>query len=301
MLKSCLTYALLFATALTSYAERVEADSLYRADIGKPLRDLVYHLRLSPDRYEDIKLSLFWNYVDSADHVRADLTIPPLTAIDNTDSAPIECRVYRKTASGDVLINSYSDVVTYSRGRNAAFSLVLSADNNGARLAFGDRHTQAGIPIHIDLGSPSALYFKCDRDANLLAHTLLTRNAAPIASFAGEIETTEDPLTGVWRYLDRKSDPAKVTGGIDYDIAVIATDSGSYTLVYQGDDSGRWHKGDVKGRLVPTAFENHYDLEWLDMSGKLHKEDTSADLLLDGTVLRLNFPLLGTTIRLRRK
>ncbi len=37
------------------------------------------------------------------------------------------------------------------------------------------------------------------------------------------------------------------------------------------------------------------------MSGYPHKSDTSADLLLDGSILRLNFPLLDTTIRLRRK
>ena len=302
MLKPWLSYIVLAATALTASGETIEPHSLYRADIDRPLRDLVYHLRISPDRYEDINLSLYWNYADSTNYCRADISIPAVTAVDNTDAAPVDCRLYRTTASGETLLGSYSDVVTYSRGRDAAFSLVLTADSGGARLAFGDRHTVAGASIPFDLSIPTALCFKSDRRAALITHTLLTRSAEPRQKYTGEVDATaDDKLSGLWCYLDRDSDPEKVVGGIDYDIALVADADGTYKIVYQGADAGNWHKGDIKGRLVPTGFENHYDLEWVDMSGYPHKRDTSADLLLNGSILRLNFPLLDTTIRLRRK
>lgn len=57
-----------------------------------------------------------------------------------------------------------------------------------------------------------------------------------------------------------------------------------------------------KGTLIPTVFSGSFDLEWTDASRsrKLSREDY-ATLTMDNSLLTLNFPLINTIIRFRRK
>ena len=52
----------------------------------------------------------------------------------------------------------------------------------------------------------------------------------------------------------------------------------------------------LKGRLKPTIFLDHYDLEWVDSTFERMNRDIHAQLT-DGAILSLSFPLLKTTVR----
>ncbi len=55
----------------------------------------------------------------------------------------------------------------------------------------------------------------------------------------------------------------------------------------------------LKGRLKPTIFVGHYDLEWIDSTFAPIDRDIHATIT-DGAILTLSFPLLKTTLRFSR-
>ena len=300
MLRYWLTSLSLTALALVAHGETVVADSLYSLTIDTPLQEMIYHLRFRPDKNNDAKISLYWNYIDSYSCFRAEFIIPSLMSLDNTDKAMVDCNIFKITPAGETAVGAYQEAITVSRGRDAAFSAVLRADAAGAQLRFGDRQEQAGFNVPLDRDNIARLAFRSSRDIELVNHILVSRAGAKRERFDGELVfDSADSLTGRWTYLDRNSDPDRVAGAIDYDIAIVQSED-AYVIVYQGKSSDGWRAGDIKGYLRPTPFAGHFDLEWIDQGGTLHRRDVSADLLLDGQVLRLNFPLLGTSIRLRR-
>lgn len=299
MIRSMLSlYMILSVIALR--AELHEGDSLGLTALEAPVSELLYHVRLVPDRLHATGVSIYWDYISPAQHRRADYIIVPATEIDNTDSAPIECKVYRVTDGIDSLVATFSSFVRYGRGRDAAISAILRANGDGARLDFGGRTVCDGFDVPFS-GCAASIGFKADREVRVLADNLITRYSSERSRYTRDIVfDSNDPLSGQWRYLDRDADQGRVPSGIDYDLAVVAEIDSTYTIIYAGESLDGWKHGDVKGRLTPTHFENHFDLEWFDQSGRRYFRDTSADLLVDGQVLRLNFPILGTSVRFRR-
>lgn len=300
MLRAALLLTVLCFAAAFVRGESIVPDSLYLFEPGTPLGDAIYHIRLKPDKYNNIRLSIYWNYTDNDHYSYASLEIPPVVDLDNTDAVEIQCDIYSRTGACEVLVDTRREAVTFSRGRDAGFSVLLHADRNGSRLCFGDRYESDGLAIDYQPMMAGCLGFVANRKAELLTHTLISRSLPVRLTYDGTFVASDDPLAGMWQYLDRDSDATNVAGAIDYPIAVVEAGDGSYILVYQGADSGVWHCGDIKGRLIPTPFTDHYDLEWYDADGRLHNLDTSADVMLEGQVIRLNFPLLSTTLRLRR-
>jgi len=259
----------------------------------------MYHVRLVPDRHHVTEVSLYWDYISPAQHLRADYAVVPTTEIDNTDSAPIDCKVYRVSGGIDSLVATFSSYVRYSRGRDAGISAILRANGDGARLDFGGKTVCDGFDVPCS-GCAASVGFSTDRDVRVLADNLITRYTNGRSRYMRDIVFDgNDPLTGQWRYLDRDADSKRVPSGIDYNLSVVAGPDSTYTIIYAGEPLDGWTYGDVKGHLTPTPFENHFDLEWYDQSGRRYYRDTSADLLVDGQVLRLNFPILGTSVRFR--
>lgn len=298
MKRTLLTLCIILSV-LALRAEKREADRLELTALEAPVSELLYHVRIAPDRHHATCVSLYWDYISPTQHIRADYTVVPITEIDNTDSAPIDCKVYRVTGGADSLVASFSSYITFGRGRDAAISAILQANEDGARLDFGGRTVSDGFDVPHSRGAAS-IGFSVDRDVRVLADKLMTRYSSERRHYTRDIVfDSKDPLTGQWRYLDRDADHERVPSGIDYEIAVVAEPDSTYTILYAGEPLDGWKHGDVKGRLTPTPFENHFDLEWYDQSGRRYYRDTSADLLVDGQVLRLNFPILGTSVRFR--
>ena len=140
---------------------------------------------------------------------------------------------------------------------------------------------------------------------NLVAYP--SRHSVDLGAFE-DVLNNPDPTSpiGEWNYLDRVTpkDHHVVIGG-QYSLAVIPHDEtpGSYLLIYIGGaDENRsfWEPGDIKGVLTPTAFENHYDLEWYD-AHRLPAVFGECSATFEGqNLLTLDFPLLGSQIRFQR-
>lgn len=117
-----------------------------------------------------------------------------------------------------------------------------------------------------------------------------------IASFTGN---NANPVVGFWKYLDRDNDHMYARMGGEYNIAVTPNESGSFDIIYLGGarvNASEWKPGMIKGRLIPTIFTDHYDLNWYDASMRPIDRECSATIE-QGAILRLDFPLLKTSIR----
>lgn len=105
---------------------------------------------------------------------------------------------------------------------------------------------------------------------------------------------------GVWRYLDRDNDPRFARPGGYYELAIVANhQTGGYDIIYldgANTASSLWEPGMLKGRLSPTAFSGHFDLQWFDASMQLIDSECSATIE-SSAILRLDFPLLKSSMR----
>lgn len=111
-----------------------------------------------------------------------------------------------------------------------------------------------------------------------------------------------DPLEGFYRWLDRTNDPDYALPGGRYSVAVVRAGEG-YDLIYLDGaqtNASRWRPFMLKGRLMPTIFAGHYDLEWVDPMFETITEDVFADF--DGSaILTLSFPLYKTVFRFAKE
>lgn len=125
-------------------------------------------------------------------------------------------------------------------------------------------------------------------------------------SFAAPANGADSPA-GVWKALDRDNDPQWSRPGGDYTIGVAPSTShpGQFDIIYLDGatvNAGAWKPGMVKGRLEPTPFARHYNLQWTDAAmEKMGKADEcSATLDPYGAILTLSFPLQHATLRFYR-
>lgn len=138
-------------------------------------------------------------------------------------------------------------------------------------------------------------------------HFALATDHTP-ESLQRRFTSAHDPVEGYWTYFDRSNDPMYARLGGQYTLAVVRNDSipsadragASYDIVYISGAKTLghyWKPMMLKGRLRPTIFQGHYDLEWTDSTFDTITEDIHAILDSDDALLTLAFPLLKTTIR----
>lgn len=109
---------------------------------------------------------------------------------------------------------------------------------------------------------------------------------------------------GYWEYLDRNTSPRKAREGGRYRLAIVRSldRPGTFDIIYLSGatvNGSKWKRGMRKGRLIPTDFESHYDLEWIDATFNLRILDMYADIDQE-SILTLRFPLLDSSIRFSR-
>lgn len=109
---------------------------------------------------------------------------------------------------------------------------------------------------------------------------------------------------GVWNYLDRNTDAAYMRPGGKYTIAVIpSVGTPGFDIIYLDGaeiNNSVWSRGMLKGRLTPTPFQGHYNLLWFDAEMNPITDECSATLE-NSSILRLDFPLLKSSIRFSLK
>lgn len=121
-------------------------------------------------------------------------------------------------------------------------------------------------------------------------------------SLIAHFRESKDSIEGYWQYLDRENDPAYARPGGRYLLAVVKAESGGYDIIYvDGAEKMRdeWKPMMLKGRLKPTIFVDHFDLEWIDSTFESLERDIHATVT-DKAILALSFPLLKTVMRFSR-
>lgn len=116
------------------------------------------------------------------------------------------------------------------------------------------------------------------------------------------VSNSKDPYEGYWTYLDRNIDETKVKLGGRYTVALIRTKHG-YDIIYLDGakvNGSSWQAGMVKGKLLSTKFEDHYNLIWYDALMNPFNVDVYGKIL-DNNILELNFPVQNSILRFSKK
>lgn len=196
-------------------------------------------------------------------------------------------------------------------------SLAVEIDGRSGRTSIlaGDKQLQ---PVTvIDSISPGAVGIISRGKASF---SLAVTETMPDKATALATEWTADAIenhisghsspqspVGYWHYLDRDNDSRYARLGGEYRLAIVENPNmpGAYDIIYLGGatvGASSWHEGMLKGQLHPTGFGGHYNLVWYDASMNRLDSETSAtvDPGSSATILRLDFPLLKTSVRLTR-
>lgn len=118
------------------------------------------------------------------------------------------------------------------------------------------------------------------------------------------LESATAGPAGRWTALDRDFNTRLASPGGRYKLAVVPSRevSDAWDIVYISGAEvhpGEWHAGMIKGRLLPTPFSNHYDLQWVESDGTPRRLDCDATLE-QNAILTLSFPTLDSRLRFRR-
>lgn len=219
------------------------------------------------------------------------------------------------TRGGEILYSSEVDGMRMSAGSLNTLSLSLS--NGQLHISGGGERSKELCAV--DLASPFTptdarvwsqgellVTVFSSETCHAPSYTLATHHT--VESLQKRFASPHDPVEGFWRYFDRTNDPKYARLGGQYTLAVVRNDSiaptdglgASYDIVYISGArtlGADWKPMMLKGRLRPTIFQGHYDLEWTDSTFDTITEDLHAVLDSDDALLTLAFPLLKTTIR----
>lgn len=247
--------------------------------------------------------------------------------IDGGDTLTVSIR-HGNTDFGDLLDRRYTriqairgDQILFSKDYTEGFAtssgtyntLLLEIDSRDGKLKFsGGAHTATPIfELPYDAGDLSTVSIEVWAKGELRLSSLSTEarhNASSRLASKWTVEALNelfaksvDPVEGFWRYLDRKNDPDYARLGGRYVLALVksVTIKGAYEIIYiSGAETmaSHWSEGMIKGQLLPTIFQSHYDLRWYDATFEPIARDIHASVT-DNAILTLSFPLLNATLR----
>lgn len=121
------------------------------------------------------------------------------------------------------------------------------------------------------------------------------------SGLCGRLFSSSDQRVGIYEYLDSDIDTGMCRLGGRYRLGVLPDGAGGYEIVYLGGaetNGGAWRSGMVKGRLTPTVFRDHFNLEWIDAEMSDDMEDLWCQF--DGVLMELHFPQERGVIRFSR-
>jgi len=288
------THGLLLAAALLScHAPAIAQRHL--AEVGADCSSLEYHLRLAPLKNTDSRCSLIWNYTDSANFRALRYTIPSLSSSDNLAGfeSQYELIEYKDGAETIVAAGSFRDSYT----SHPALSAMLRVLPSSACVDIGSGKAAVSIPV-VYSHENSCTGYACSHQLQELRNDITaSRTALPEKSQFQSL----DSLRRI--YLDRDTNISKAVPGGRYTLATISDGRGAYDIIYiDGIDKGnsRWQPFTIKGQLQPTIFADHFNLHWLDNNGLVADKEANATIEIQGTVLKLTFHMLKSSMRFSR-
>lgn len=213
------------------------------------------------------------------------------------------------SCGAEVLKDCASDLFEGARGDFNTLSVAV-ADSVVEVSGGGNPEPLFSVPIKFqprecEIWMAGALEVVAAVSERLIAPQQMCATAWTPASVDGRLDGPAEPVEGIWVWLDRENDPKYARPGGRYTLAVVkAPDGEGFDILYLDGAQTRsalWEPYMRKGRLRPTVFAGHYDLEWVDADFSPIYLDIFADLDPASDILTLSFPLLHTRFRFSRR
>lgn len=226
---------------------------------------------------------------------------------DFTDSKVADIAVFRHKDGNDELL---SDVVTIDNGlafyRGYNTIAVEWVSEEKFEIYAGDKYPRHIMTFNIDEMISGSCAIVGDGAMSIMSLVVDTYEnpALPLITKFTDVDLntrfveSKNPVEGYWVYLDRSTDDDKARLGGRYRLAIVQ-DGEEYLILYCDGaqvNNFSWRPFMIKGRLKPTVFTDHYDLEWYDAMMMPIKTDIHASII-KGSILSLEFPLYGTQLR----
>lgn len=247
-------------------------------------------------------ISVVWNYGGSEELSSASLWVSK-----NGYSDPlIDSRNTRLTISG------ISDDISLPERKATTFVLGITLERDSAQVDYIDDGENL-VTRKVAVGNNvREIGFSSSTDFHLRRATLVNEPQPPHPEKSAwtrpelddYLSKSTDPIEGYWRLLDYNIDDnlARIAGR--YTVAIIRRlTSNDYDIIYIDGavtNSTLWHPCDIKGRLFPTEFIRHFNLQWYAADAGIIATDTNASVDDTSMILTLNFPLLRSQIRFSR-
>ena len=270
---------------------------------GEP-HSIHYHLRISPQRFNQASFEIRWNKVDSLSFSFARITTYG-QGLETSNPIKVEIGSSSPIATQ---ISTSQTFIDPNDPQEIGLSAVLDVSTAGAILSVGVAKPIAEIPVPFTVQVGSTI------EGIVLKNAQITRDEftasfippAELSSFGSidqlieYIQNSTDPYEGFWTYFDRVTTPGISSIGGYYTIATVASGS-NYSIIYiSGAQSlaHNWQQLQIKGSLTPATFPGAFNLTWIQPSLIPLSYETSATI--DGDLLTLSFPHWHTSLRFRR-
>lgn len=172
------------------------------------------------------------------------------------------------------------------------------ADGSACILA-GERGLSEVMTVNA-LPRPSDTLSVCAIDGSTLTirDLIIETDDAAIERLMTDYTSSQLDESPRYTSLDGEFDRKLAVAGGNYELAQVGAD-----LIYMGGartNGTHWRPGMLKGRLIPTGFDEYYKLEWFDATGRKLSGANYAEVDPMSATLRLVFPELGATMRFAR-
>lgn len=230
----------------------------------------------------------------------------------DTESERQQIRVVAIREGVETDIATIDKNVAKGRGYN---SLVAEVGEGTMRLWIGEHVPEECGTITVPYGVPDKVELRANRKVNV-EYFLVETLENPASRLTTEwtrrdeeelhryLDHSTDRHEGVWRYLDRDVDAGVARAGGEYRLATVSDGDGGYLILYLSGaqvNGDKWKSGMIKGRLKPTIFVDHYDLEWMDAMMEKVSGDASGEINLNLGILTVTMPLEKATLRYSRE
>ena len=290
----------------------------WNALLDAPLASVEVRARLEPARREAARNSASWSVLfkdaDGMPVVRLSLTSPEEGMMDDMLPGNPAVGVTSYDIDGNILRD---ECLRFSLGvgnltGDAYVTLSLSIDGRGrAEVMAGDERLATLCDFHPNRDIRSVSVGGGDCSVEIWSVNIRQRgeNAgrtgmqSDASSDLSErlLMSSSDQRVGIYEYLDSDIDTELCRPGGRYRLGVLPDGAGGYEIVYLGGaetNGGAWRSGMVKGRLTPTVFRDHFNLEWIDAEMSDDMEELWC--LFDGVVMELHFPKERGVMRFSR-
>lgn len=260
--------------------------------------------------------SIIWGNTDLTSYFSLDIT-PILNDTGSAfDTPALDVSVTHHTANQVKTLFSQRITDGIASGRSFNSIAVELQQNGETKIYCGDKYLKLIASLQTENPSPGIWGLQAESNTTIeIDDIVIECTPSPtqktstswtpelINHYLADVDQL-DSIEGIWIYLDRDTDDRYALLGGRYEVAILKNaHADSYDIIYLSGaevNASIWQPGMLKGRLISTQFDDHYDLIWLDSKFNEHTTDIHASMSQEA-ILELNFTTLKSTLRLAKR